>query len=169
MIFISSTQHAHSTHALKSQPCTNTTIINRTSLVYFGLKIKLHLLFNHINILSNFIVLSFYIPIINLVRIKRKMLQLLYAVIFAEMLMIMSFLFKTPLRKLVIMVLNTAKRGRGPVVVKTVTATMVVMLVSALYSIYEIRCRYVESVTIIDPTEQVLLSNHLLQASLLGN
>ncbi|XP_058773653.1 uncharacterized protein LOC131647852 isoform X1 [Vicia villosa] len=96
------------------------------------------------------------------------MLQLLYAVIFAEMLMIMSFLFKTPLRKLVIMALNTAKRGRGPVVVKTVTATLVVMLGSALYSIYEIRCRYVESVTIIDPTEQVLLSNHLLQASLLG-
>ncbi|XP_058773654.1 uncharacterized protein LOC131647852 isoform X2 [Vicia villosa] len=95
------------------------------------------------------------------------MLQLLYAVIFAEMLMIMSFLFKTPLRKLVIMALNTAKRGRGPVVVKTVTATLVVMLGSALYSIYEIRCRYVESVTIIDPTEQVLLSNHLLQASLL--
>lgn len=97
------------------------------------------------------------------------MLQLLYAVIFVEMLMIMSFLFKTPLRKLVIMALNTVKRGRGPVVVKTVTATLVVMLASALYSIYEIRCRSMESVTIIDPTDQVLLSNHLLQASLLGN
>ncbi|CAL5200558.1 unnamed protein product [Lathyrus oleraceus] len=96
------------------------------------------------------------------------MLQLLYAVIFVEMLMIMSFLFKTPLRKLVIMALNTVKRGRGPVVVKTVTATLVVMLASALYSIYEIRCRSMESVTIIDPTDQVLLSNHLLQASLLG-
>ncbi|CAK8535502.1 unnamed protein product [Lathyrus sativus] len=96
------------------------------------------------------------------------MLQLLYAVIFAEMLMIMSFLFKTPIRKLVIMALNTVKRGRGPVVVKTVTATVVVMLGSALYSIYEIRCRFIESVSNIDPTEQVLLSNHLLQASLLG-
>ncbi|CAI8583036.1 unnamed protein product [Vicia faba] len=96
------------------------------------------------------------------------MLQLLYAVIFAEMLMITSFLFKTPLRKLVIMALNTAKRGRGPVVVKTITVMLAVMLASALYSIYKIRCRYMGSVTIIDPTDQVLLSNHLLQASLLG-
>jgi len=96
------------------------------------------------------------------------MLQLLYAVIFFEMLMIMSFLFKIRLRKLVIMCLNTAKRGRGSVIVKIITAILVMMFASSLYSIYEIRSRYVESVTIIDPTDQVLLYNHVLQASLLG-
>jgi len=96
------------------------------------------------------------------------MLQLLYAVIFVEMLMIMSFLFKTPLRNLVIITLNNVKRGRGPVVVKTVAATVVVMLGSALYSISKIRRRSIEGVATVDPTDQVLLSNHVLQASLLG-
>jgi hypothetical protein len=97
------------------------------------------------------------------------MLQLLYAVIFMEMLMIMSFLFKTPLRNLVIISLNTVKRGQGPVVVKTVAAALMVMLCSAVYSIYKIRRRSLEGVAIVDPTDQVLLSNHVLQASLLGN
>ncbi|XP_045806218.1 uncharacterized protein LOC123899189 [Trifolium pratense] len=96
------------------------------------------------------------------------MLQLLYAVIFVEMLMIMSFLFKTPLRNLVIISLNKVKRGQGPVVVKTVAAALVVMLCSALYSMYKIRRLSLEGVAIVDPTDQVLLSNHVLQASLLG-
>ncbi|WJX73834.1 hypothetical protein P8452_57569 [Trifolium repens] len=96
------------------------------------------------------------------------MLQLLYAVIFIEMLMIMSFLFKIPLRNLVIISLNTVKRGQGPVVVKTVAAALMVMLCSAVYSIYKIRRRSLEGVAIVDPTDQVLLSNHVLQASLLG-
>ncbi|GAU17122.1 hypothetical protein TSUD_106210 [Trifolium subterraneum] len=84
------------------------------------------------------------------------------------MLMIMSFLFKTPLRNLVIISLNAVKRGQGPVVVKTVATALVVMLCSALYNMYKIRRRSLESVAIVDPTEQVLLSNHVLQASLLG-
>uniref|UniRef100_F6H7H5 Endoplasmic reticulum transmembrane protein n=1 Tax=Vitis vinifera TaxID=29760 RepID=F6H7H5_VITVI len=41
------------------------------------------------------------------------MIQLLFTVIFAEMAMIMVLLFKTPLRKLVIMGLDRVKRGRG--------------------------------------------------------
>lgn len=97
------------------------------------------------------------------------MLQLLYAVIFVEMLMIMSFLFKTPLRNLVIITLNKVKRGRGPVIVKTVAGTVVTMLGSALYSIFKIQRRSIEGFATVDPTDQVLLSNHILQASLLGN
>ncbi|CAI0460374.1 unnamed protein product [Linum tenue] len=41
------------------------------------------------------------------------MIQLLYGVIFAEMALILALLFKTPLRKLVIMALDRVKRGRG--------------------------------------------------------
>lgn len=97
------------------------------------------------------------------------MLQLLYAVIFVEMLMIMSFLFKTPLRNLVIITLNKVKRGRGPVIVKTVVGTVVTMLGSALYNIFKIQRRSIEGFATVDSTDQVLLSNHVLQASLLGN
>ncbi|XP_061350631.1 uncharacterized protein LOC133295792 [Gastrolobium bilobum] len=95
------------------------------------------------------------------------MLQLLYAVIFGEMLMIVSFLFKTPLRKLVIVLLGRVKRGRGPVVVKTVAATLLVVLASSFYTIIKIKGRTLE-LGIVNPTDQVLMSKHMLEASLLG-
>ncbi|CAN1220191.1 hypothetical protein LINPERPRIM_LOCUS1822 [Linum perenne] len=41
------------------------------------------------------------------------MIQLLYSVILTEMVLILMLLFKTPLRKLVIMALDRVKRGRG--------------------------------------------------------
>ncbi|KAJ1418177.1 B-cell receptor-associated protein 29/31 [Sesbania bispinosa] len=95
------------------------------------------------------------------------MLQLLYAAIFGEMFMIVSFLFKTPLRKIVIITLDRVKRGRGPVVVKTVAATLLVMLASSLYSISKIQRRTLEAGAV-NPTDQVLMSKHMLEASLLG-
>ncbi|OIW05955.1 hypothetical protein TanjilG_07231 [Lupinus angustifolius] len=95
------------------------------------------------------------------------MLQLLYSAIFGEMLLILTLLFKTPLRKLVIISLDRLKRGRGPIVVTTVGATLVVVLSSSLYSIAKIQQRTVEAGTL-NPTDQVLISNHILEASLMG-
>ncbi|XP_027926366.1 B-cell receptor-associated protein 31-like [Vigna unguiculata] len=95
------------------------------------------------------------------------MLQLLYAVIFAQMFVIVSFLFKTPARKLVIVTLDRVKRGRGPVVVKTVAATLLVVLASSLYSIAKIQRRSLDS-PVVNPTDQVLVSKHTLEASLMG-
>jgi len=96
------------------------------------------------------------------------MLQLLYAVVFAQMFVIVSFLFKTPARKLVIVTLDRVKRGRGPVVVKTVAATLLVVLASSLYSIAKIQRRSLDA-PVVNPTDQVLLSKHTLEASLMGN
>ncbi|CAL0333931.1 unnamed protein product [Lupinus luteus] len=95
------------------------------------------------------------------------MLQLLYSAIFGEMLLILTLLFKTPLRKLVIISLDRLKRGRGPIVVTTVGATLVVVLSSSLYSIAKIQQRTVEAGTL-NPTDQVLMSGHILEASLMG-
>ncbi|OIV99203.1 hypothetical protein TanjilG_19699 [Lupinus angustifolius] len=95
------------------------------------------------------------------------MLQLLYSAIFGEMLLILTLLFKTPLRKLVIVSLDRLKRGRGPIVVTTVGATLVVVLSSSLYSIAKIQQRTVEA-GILNPTDQVLMSGHILEASLMG-
>ncbi|KHN44866.1 hypothetical protein glysoja_040795 [Glycine soja] len=91
------------------------------------------------------------------------MLQLLYAVIFGEMFVIASFLFKTPARKLVIITLDRVKR----VVVKTVAATLLVVLASSLYSIAKIRRRNLDA-PVVNPTDQVLVSKHMLEASLMG-
>ncbi|KAI4325083.1 hypothetical protein MLD38_030510 [Melastoma candidum] len=97
------------------------------------------------------------------------MLQLLYTVIFAEAVLILTLLFKTPLRKLVILGLDRVKRGRGPVMVKTVAATVTVVLSSSLYSIAKIHARTAEAGAVIaNPTDQVLMSKHILEASLMG-
>lgn len=97
------------------------------------------------------------------------MIHLLLTVIFSEMATIMVLLFKTPLRKLVIMGLDRVKRGRGPAVVKTVGGTVLVMLLSSVYSIVKIQNRRsrIEDGAL-NPTEQVLMAKHLLEATLMG-
>ena len=80
--------------------------------------------------------------------------------------MIMVLIFKSPLRKLVIMGLDRLKRGRGPLVVKTVAGTVLVVLLSSGYSIMEIRNRGIEDGAA-NPTDQVLMAKHLLEATLM--
>ncbi|XP_060175738.1 uncharacterized protein LOC132606316 [Lycium barbarum] len=92
------------------------------------------------------------------------MIQLLFTLIFAEMSVIVMFVFKTPLRKLVIMGLDRIKRGRGPIIVKTVAATLFVVMLSTIYSVVS----WVDEAGDITPTDQILLAQHLLEASLMG-
>lgn len=80
----------------------------------------------------------------------------------------MVLLFKTPLRKLVIMGLDRVKRGRGPIMVKTVAATVLVVLISSVYSMMKIRKRGIDD-DVVNPTDQVLMAKHLLETSLMGN
>ncbi|XP_060193481.1 uncharacterized protein LOC132622828 [Lycium barbarum] len=96
------------------------------------------------------------------------MIQVLFSVIFAEMALIVLFIFKTPLRKLVIMSLDRVKRGRGPIVVKTTGGTIFVVMLSTLYSMVSIRKRWIDEDGNVTPTDQILMSQHLLEASLMG-
>ncbi|QCD77155.1 B-cell receptor-associated protein 31-like [Vigna unguiculata] len=96
------------------------------------------------------------------------MIQLLFTLIFSEGAMIALLLFKTPLRKLVIMGLDRLKRGRGPLVVKTVAGTILVVLSSSVYSMVNIQKREIEDGGAINPTDQVLMAKHLLEATLMG-
>ncbi|KAH1054917.1 hypothetical protein J1N35_032982 [Gossypium stocksii] len=96
------------------------------------------------------------------------MIQLLFMVIFSEMAVIMVLSFKTPFRKLVIMGLDRLKRGRGPVVVKTVAGTVFVVMVSSVYSMMEIQKRWVDDDGPVSSTDQVLMVRHLLEATLMG-
>ena len=95
------------------------------------------------------------------------MINLLLFVIFSEMGLIILLLFKTPLRKLVIIGLDRLKRSRGPLMVKSVAATIVVVLISTVYSIVKIQNRGIENEAV-NPTDQVLLARHLLEATLMG-
>nr|GMC58666.1 B-cell receptor-associated protein 31-like [Ipomoea batatas] len=63
------------------------------------------------------------------------------------MALIVIFVFKTPLRKLVILGLDRVKRGRGPIVVKTIAGTVVfVVMFSTIYNVISIRNRWIEDV-----------------------
>ncbi|KAJ8761806.1 hypothetical protein K2173_004655 [Erythroxylum novogranatense] len=96
------------------------------------------------------------------------MIQLLFTVIFSEMTFILMLIFKNPLRKLVIMGMDRAKRGRGPIVVKTVGGTVFVVLMSSVYSMMKIQKRSIDEGTV-SPTDQVLMAKHLLEATLMGS
>ncbi|KAL6562265.1 hypothetical protein OROGR_003272 [Orobanche gracilis] len=96
------------------------------------------------------------------------MIQLLFTLIFAEMTLIVVFVFKTPLRKLVIMGLDRVKRGRGSIVVKTVGGTVFVVMLATVYNVVSIQRRWTQDGEV-NQTDQILLAKHLLEASLMGN
>lgn len=83
------------------------------------------------------------------------------------MLLIVIFVFKTPLRKLVILGIDRVKRGRGPIVVKTVCATVFVVMMSNIYNVVAIHNRWSQDGEV-NPTDQILFAKHLLDASLMG-
>ncbi|KAM1666462.1 hypothetical protein ACFX1X_046102 [Malus domestica] len=95
------------------------------------------------------------------------MLQLLYTVIFSEMLLILAFLFKNPLRKLVILALDKMKQGKAPVMVKTVAGTVFAVLMADVYNLVDIKNRTIES-GVLNPTDEVLMSVKMLEISLMG-
>ncbi|CAA3023932.1 B-cell receptor-associated protein 31-like [Olea europaea var. sylvestris] len=95
------------------------------------------------------------------------MIQLLFTLIFMEIAITVMFVFKTPFRKLVIMGLDRVKRGRGPIVVKTVAGTIFVVMMSSGYNVAAIHRRWIDDGDI-NSTDQILLAKHLLEASLMG-
>ncbi|KAK4421353.1 putative F-box protein [Sesamum alatum] len=96
-----------------------------------------------------------------------RMIQVLFALIFAEMALIVLFIVKTPLRKPVIMGLDQIKRGSGPVVVKTVGGTVFVVMVASVYNAVAIKRREMRDGNT-NSTDQILCAMHLLEASLMG-
>ncbi|KAG2390829.1 uncharacterized protein HKW66_Vig0134100 [Vigna angularis] len=75
--------------------------------------------------------------------------------------------FANPIRKLVVKGLDLSKQGRGPLVTKTVAATMLVVFSSTVYTITEIKKR-IKDTGIVNPTDEVLMAYRLLEAFFLG-
>uniref|UniRef100_A0A1J3GQ99 Endoplasmic reticulum transmembrane protein n=1 Tax=Noccaea caerulescens TaxID=107243 RepID=A0A1J3GQ99_NOCCA len=95
------------------------------------------------------------------------MQQLLFAVVLSEVVLIMALSFKTPIRKLLIMSLDRTKRGRGPVVTQTVSATVCILLVASVYNMMSIQKRWIEDGAL-NPTDEVIMAKHLLESTLMG-
>lgn len=66
------------------------------------------------------------------------------------------------------MALDRLKRGRGPLMVKTIAGTLLVVLSSSIYSMLKIQKRGIEDAAAVNPTDQVLMAKHLLEATLMG-
>ncbi|CAN1341994.1 hypothetical protein LINPERPRIM_LOCUS39346 [Linum perenne] len=64
--------------------------------------------------------------------------------------------------------LDRLKRGRGLIVVTTVAGTVMLVLMSTVYTIGNIQKRWIEEGGIVNPTEQVLMATHLLEATHMG-
>nr|XP_043631021.1 uncharacterized protein LOC122602396 [Erigeron canadensis] len=94
------------------------------------------------------------------------MTPLLFVLLIAEINMVMILLFKTPLRKLAMFVLDRLKEGRGPIL-STIGVTLFAVLMSSLYSIMRIQKRSMET-GVVNSNDHVLLANHILDASLMG-
>ncbi|KVH88983.1 B-cell receptor-associated protein 31-like [Cynara cardunculus var. scolymus] len=93
------------------------------------------------------------------------MIYLFFSLLFVEMVTILLLLFKTPLRKLLIIGIDRMKRGRAPLVVKSVGATVFVIMMYNVYSVTEIQSRPPDA---LNPTDQIILAYHMLEASLMG-
>ncbi|XP_010493468.1 PREDICTED: uncharacterized protein LOC104770706 [Camelina sativa] len=93
--------------------------------------------------------------------------QLLFVVVLFEVVVIVALSFKTPIRKLLIMSLDRAKRGRGPVVIQTVSATVIVLFVASVYNMMAIQKRWIEDGAV-NPTDEVIMAKHLLESTLMG-
>lgn len=96
------------------------------------------------------------------------MLPLLYSLVFVEMAVSLTLLFKTPLRSLLVMCLDAVKRGKGLIMAESVAGTLFVVLISSVYSIITIKKRSIDAGAV-TPTDQVLLANHILEVTLMGN
>lgn len=96
----------------------------------------------------------------------QKMTPLLCLLLIVEINVFMVLLFRTRLRRLVMFVLDRVKEGRGPIM-STVAVTLFAVLMSSLYSIMRIQKRLMETGAV-NPTDQILLSNHILDSSLMG-
>lgn len=96
------------------------------------------------------------------------MIQLLFLVLFAEGVVAFLLLVKIGLlREFVIKSLDQLKMGKGPATVKTIAATMSVILLSSLMNIVKIQNKGAKLGTM-SPMDQVLWRTQLLEASLIG-
>lgn len=97
------------------------------------------------------------------------MIQLFITLNIVEMGVIMSLMFGiAPLRKVVMMGLKRVKQGRGPVMATSVAGTLFAVLISTLISVTKIQKRSYDNGGTTNPTDQLLLANHLLEACLMG-
>ena len=94
------------------------------------------------------------------------MIYLLFTVLFAQFIIILLLLFKSPLQELLLVRLDELKQTRTQLVVKSVAAAMYLVMMYILYTVLQIHSRSVDAV---DSPNRAILAYRVLEASLIGN
>lgn len=93
------------------------------------------------------------------------MIYLLFTILFAQLIIILLLLFKSPLEEPLLVRLDGLKRGRAQFVVKSVAATMFLVMMYILYRVVQIHSRSVDA---IDSPNHAILAYHVLEATVIG-
>ncbi|KAF7831346.1 putative B-cell receptor-associated protein 29/31 [Senna tora] len=95
------------------------------------------------------------------------MIQVLSALVVAEMAFVVTLSFASPIRRAAVKGLDLLKQGKGPLVTKTVAATLLVVFGSTIYTLTNLQKR-VRDTGIVNATDEVLMLQRFLEASLMG-
>ncbi|KAK9078175.1 hypothetical protein SSX86_002232 [Deinandra increscens subsp. villosa] len=93
-------------------------------------------------------------------------IHLSFTVSFAQIIIILLLLLETSFRNPLLFQLDKLKRSRAQLAVKSIGATMFVVMMYDIYSVLEIRTRSIDSIN--NSPNHVILAFHLLEASLVG-
>ncbi|KAJ0697556.1 putative B-cell receptor-associated protein [Helianthus annuus] len=97
---------------------------------------------------------------------SHNIIHLSFTIAFAQMIIIILLLFETPFRNPLVLRLDQFKIGKPQLAVKSFGATLFVAMMYNIYSVFELRRRFVDAV---DSSNHILLAYHMFVAYLMGN
>ncbi|KAF5787279.1 putative B-cell receptor-associated protein 29/31 [Helianthus annuus] len=96
---------------------------------------------------------------------SHNIIHLSFTIAFAQMIIIILLLFETPFRNPLVLRLDQFKIGKPQLAVKSFGATLFVAMMYNIYSVFELRRRFVDAV---DSSNHILLAYHMFVAYLMG-
>ncbi|KAK5844773.1 hypothetical protein PVK06_000914 [Gossypium arboreum] len=92
-------------------------------------------------------------------------MYLLSMLVLAETALVLGLVFSSPLRELVMMILDIITVGKANLILKTVAATLLLVFTSMLYDVIEIKKCWSEG-AVPNPADEILMAKQVLKASM---
>ncbi|KAB2044363.1 hypothetical protein ES319_D01G084600v1 [Gossypium barbadense] len=92
-------------------------------------------------------------------------MYLLSMLVLAETVLVLGLIFSSPLRELVMRILDIITVGKANLILKTVAATLLLVFTSMLYDVIEIKKCWLEG-AVPNPADEILMAKQVLKASM---
>ncbi|MFQ6621431.1 hypothetical protein Gotur_003052 [Gossypium turneri] len=92
-------------------------------------------------------------------------MYLLSMLVLAETALVLGLIFSSPLRELVMRILDIITVGKANLILKTVAATLLLVFTSMLYDVIEIKKCWSEG-AVPNPADEILMAKQVLKASM---